>query len=167
MIPKVDAMASIHFDWTTALAEDLDAAQFDVHVSTLSFNHPSGSATNKLTIAIRALQSAAARGVLVHVYMPAPSPSHPATLQNGSAADRLHAKNIHVHLQPLPGLLHMKAIVIDDAVTWVGSANWTQAAATHNLEAYARLESVPLSQQTRAKMQSLCWKRSKQARAIL
>ena len=150
--------AALFFDWTTPLAADIDACESEIHLSTLSFNHPSPTKNNMLTIAITALQRAAARGVHVHVYLPAISPSHPATLQNGSAADRLHAQKITAHLIPLPQLLHAKTVSLDDAVIWCGSGNWTQAAAAHNDEAYLRVCSPTIAREMRQKLQSLCWK---------
>lgn len=138
-------VASLHHDWTPQMAKDIDAAVKSITLSTLSFNYPHEFTTSKISRLIIALTAAAARGVNVKVYLPAPSISHPATLKNLSSANKLHASNVTARLVPMPNLLHAKTLTIDDRLLWCGSGNWTQAATTHNREAYVRLVSPNLA----------------------
>ncbi|MEO6639416.1 MAG: phospholipase D-like domain-containing protein [Ginsengibacter sp.] len=155
------AQISYHADWTLQLAHDLNAAKYDIHISALSMHTPNRALGTHLARVVQAMLDAPTRGVMVHVYLPAASQSHPATLKNNSTAERLHANNIHAHLIPLPNLLHAKQCAIDDTIGWCGSGNWTQAAAVHNTEAYLRAESTDIAQEIRQAMQALCWQKNK------
>lgn len=128
----------LHFEWAEPLAADIAAAQSSLLVTALSL-HPmrkvSASPLGRLWLEIA---GAAARGLLINFILPAPSRSHPATAMNGQAADALRAVGARCHFAPPARLLHAKTACIDARITWIGSGNWTAAAASHNHEAYVR-----------------------------
>lgn len=136
---------SLHFDWVPPLVADLAAAQVSIVVSSLSLHPPRARRVGNIGQLWQAITDAAARGVAVAFYMTRPTSSHPATSFNAAAAATLHAAGVAVHLLPPARLLHAKTVSIDNQIAWVGSGNWTAAAATHNREAYLRAASPALA----------------------
>jgi len=129
------------FSWAAPLAADIDAARSSILISTLSMHPPRTQSGNNLCRLFDALAAAAARGLAVDVIMAAVSGSHPATSFNHAAAASLASMGCRAHFAMPARLLHAKTAVIDSFIVWVGSGNWTAAAATFNHEAYIRAES--------------------------
>lgn len=128
--------------WASNLAADIGAAQQSITLTAISYLHPrklQGTPHAELGAAIF---SAAARGKRVEIILPATSTNHPATAQNNSQAAYLAAHNIRVTLTPMPRLLHAKTALIDDAIAWIGSGNFTAAACNHNHELYIRTTDI-------------------------
>lgn len=140
---------ALFFKWAEPLAADIDAAQHSILITALSFHPPRSDADKPINWLWRAVKNAAARGVQVEMILPAPSRAHPATAMNGQAAERLRAAGCLYHFAPPGRLLHAKTAVMDARLVWVGSGNWTAAAAAYNHEAYLRIESAELARKMR------------------
>jgi phosphatidylserine/phosphatidylglycerophosphate/cardiolipin synthase-like enzyme len=126
-------------DWSTALRRDIEAATLCVALSSLSMLPPTPRQTGAWPALWHALVAAPGRGIACTIVLPKPTSVHPATLQNYKAATMLTAARVRVLWCPGPRLLHAKTCVIDKLIAWVGSGNFTQAAAAHNHEAWTRL----------------------------
>ncbi len=135
----------LHFKWAAPLAADIAAARYSVMISSLSMHPPRGRSGNNLGLLFDALAAAAARGVTVDIVLAAVSKSHPATAFNNAAAATLAALGCRAHFARPERLLHAKTCVVDFEIVWVGSGNWTAAAATFNHEAYIRAESCAMA----------------------
>lgn len=131
--------------WALALAADIAAASWAVNITTLSFQiprHPNDTPHGQL---IAQILAAPLRGVRVNVSMPAPSKTHAACAFNLLSAKTLADAGCFVWWAPPANLLHAKTAVIDDNIAWVGSGNYTAAAANHNRECYMRAASHQLA----------------------
>lgn len=124
--------------WARDLATDIRAAKSTIVATALSLLPPRTIKPDDFSRLWLALADAATRGVGVTFILPAPTISHPATQRNESAAFALRSLGAAGVLVPPTRLLHAKTVLIDDAVAWLGSGNWTAAAAHHNREIYAR-----------------------------
>lgn len=127
-----------HAGWLETLTVDLDKAAASISITALSIHYPATKTAGPLGPFWAALAAATSRGIRPALIMPAPSRSHPATAMNGNTAEKAHALGLDAHLIPLPRLLHAKSAVIDSRIAWVGSGNFTAAAACHNREIYMR-----------------------------
>lgn len=128
-------------DWAQTMADDCATAQDSIAASALSLlppRHPSQTPFGRLW---QSWVDAAARGVRVVIFLAAPSKHHPATAQNITAGRIAREAGILTRLVPQPGLLHAKTLVIDASRVWIGSGNFTAAAAHHNHEIYCRFDS--------------------------
>jgi phosphatidylserine/phosphatidylglycerophosphate/cardiolipin synthase-like enzyme len=132
-------------DWSQALRRDIESAALCVSLSSLSMLPPTPRQAGAWPELWRALLAAPQRGVATTVVLPKPTSVHPATLQNYKAAVLLAAARVRVLWCPGPRLLHAKTCAVDKRIAWVGSGNFTQAAAAHNHEAWTRLEDPPLA----------------------
>ena len=125
-------------DWALKIAEDTEQARHTITLTALSCQPPRRLAQTGLSPLWLSLVSAAARGKAVTLILPASSKTHPATAYNNGTALRAAALGIKTKLIPLPRLLHAKTVLIDEAISWIGSGNLTAAAASHNREAWLR-----------------------------
>jgi phosphatidylserine/phosphatidylglycerophosphate/cardiolipin synthase-like enzyme len=132
--------ATLQTEWAMRLRDDIFSAKQRIIISALSCHPPRKNSDHPLALLWAALEHAARRGVDVHMLLPAPSQAHPATRLNLLAAEKLNQIGVKTTLLPPGRLLHAKTVAIDAAIAWVGSGNWTAAAAAHNYEAYARIE---------------------------
>lgn len=141
---------TLHFAWAQPLAADLAAARSRIVCTALSLQPPRNPTQSNLCALWDSLQTAIANGARVTFLLPAPSASHPATRMNNTAAAALQTIGARfVMLSPVH-LLHAKTVAIDDTIAWIGSGNWTAAAATHNHEAYIRTTAPQLAYQLAA-----------------
>lgn len=124
--------------WAAAMAADCNAAQSDIALSALSLLPPRTNSPGEWPTLWQALIAAAARGVRVTLYLAKPSPINLATTRNHGTAATANAHGIACRLIPGPHLLHCKSLTIDSRIVWIGSGNFTSAAAHHNHEAYIR-----------------------------
>ena len=124
--------------WAGRIAADLKTARESAILTALSILPPRPSQPSDLAAMIAEARAAAARGVAVIVVVPAPTKAHPATGRNASTARDLIADGVTVRLLNPANLLHAKTCTIDGRIAWVGSGNYTHAAATHNHEAWLR-----------------------------
>jgi len=141
--------------WAVALAKDCAAAVRTIHLSALSLVPPTPNGHGSWPELWRALQAAASRGVYVHVWLPAPQPAHPATRGNIGAGRACAEAGINIHYVQGPRLLHAKTAVIDGTILFVGSGNFTAAAAHHNHEHYLRADCPAIAQQIVLRLLSL------------
>lgn len=133
-------MIEIFDKWAERLTEDCANAQHSIICSALSLlppRHPTESPFSKLW---QAWAAAAARGVRVEFFLAAPTKIHPATMQNITAGKIAAVVNMKTRYVPQPNLLHAKTVVIDQRTVWIGSGNFTAAAAHFNHELYCRFE---------------------------
>lgn len=126
--------------WCAALAAECAAAQHTIHMTALSMHAPTAHAHGAWPYLWSALANAVTRGVEVHIWLAAPSSIHPATRGNITAGRAAAAHGIHTHYVTGTNLLHAKTAVIDAHAVWIGSGNFTSAAAHHNHEAYLRAD---------------------------
>jgi phosphatidylserine/phosphatidylglycerophosphate/cardiolipin synthase-like enzyme len=133
--------------WPSLMARDFIAARGDITLTALSLlppRTPNGSPFSAWWIALLAAQS---RGVSVRIILPAPTPIHPATFRNARVAREIHPSGMRVELIAGARLLHAKTARIDGKIAWVGSGNFTAAAAHHNYEAFLRVEDADIAAQ--------------------
>lgn len=136
---------SMHTAWADALRADCERATMSITISAISMQPPRSAGSTPWKLLWRAWEKAAARGVLVQIYLPTPSRSHPATHGNTDAAIQAVKAGMFVSFVPQPRLLHAKSITIDNETCWIGSGNMTAAAAHHNHEIYIRFDNMPIA----------------------
>lgn len=124
--------------WAERMAHDFDNARSLIECTALSFQAARKPALTGHPRLWQALCDAASRNVCVAITIPAATPSHPATAYNNAFAYQANQRGIVVHQIPMPRLLHAKTAIIDCEISWVGSGNFTAAAASHNFEAWIR-----------------------------
>lgn len=130
---------SIFFDrWALHLALDISAAQRSVIMTALSLLPPRTLKPDDFSGVWLALAAAVRRGVAVQMALPSPTVAHPATLRNDAAAAALRDIGAVPIMVPPINLLHAKTVSIDSRIAWVGSGNFTAAAAHHNRECWSR-----------------------------
>ena len=141
--------------WAGAMAAECAAAQKSIHASALSMHTPTPNAAGDWPELYRAWCAAARRGVRVAIWLPAPTQIHPATKGNITAGRSASASGIEVHYIIGNRLLHAKTAVIDGTSIWVGSGNFTAAAAHFNHEAYLQAKCPHIAKQMIARWESL------------
>jgi phosphatidylserine/phosphatidylglycerophosphate/cardiolipin synthase-like enzyme len=124
------------------MANDFNEAESSITLTALSLLPPRSTNGSPFSAWWIALLAAAARGVKVRIKIAASTPAHPATLRNNRVAIEAHAAGMIVDLVPGARLLHAKTARIDSSLSWVGSGNFTAAAAHHNFEAWLRDSTV-------------------------
>jgi phosphatidylserine/phosphatidylglycerophosphate/cardiolipin synthase-like enzyme len=127
--------------WAEKMAEDIDAAHEKIIITALSVHLPTQLRHGNYAKLWQALERAAGHKLQIDFYLPASHAAHAATLKNNGVCQRLKEMGIYTHQIPPSHLLHAKTCVIDSEIVWVGSGNWTAAAANHNHEAYIRTKS--------------------------
>jgi len=140
--PQMLCYVQLPLNWQQALIDDIAAAHHSIKLCAMSMLPPRQSQHGPWTDAFAALASQASNGVDVHLTLPAPHRAHGATSRNAHAATAAHAAGWRVTLLPGPRLLHAKLIIIDEGISWIGSANLTTAAWSHNHERYVRVRSA-------------------------
>lgn len=142
-------------EWPAVMAEQIGAATQSVHLSALSFHPPRDGVRTPHTRLLHALAAAAARGVRVRIWLQAPSQHHPAASLNEAARRWLLAHGIECRLVNTGRLLHAKSLVVDGLSLWLGSGNFTAAAAHVNHEAYLNVTSEPSARRWIAYLEAL------------
>ena len=84
----------------------------------------------------QALQTAALGGVDVRLMLPKRSDTRTANMASHSFVDAMVKAGVKVYFY-LPGFLHAKLIVSDDAIACIGSANMDFRSFEHNFEVNA------------------------------
>jgi phosphatidylserine/phosphatidylglycerophosphate/cardiolipin synthase-like enzyme len=146
---------TLHTAWAQPLADDIAQARHSVLLSSLSLQPRKPGSSNPVSRLWDALETAVRAGASIIFMLPQPSTSHPATAYNLTAANNLSALGARPVFAPPSNLLHAKTCAIDDRIIWIGSGNWTAAAAAHNREAYLRCESPALAQKLREHWQAV------------
>lgn len=126
--------------WMAALTNDIYHAKRSVRITALSINPPRDHQGSPLAMFWHALSVQKRDGIQVEIITQAPSKNHPATLWNQNAAQYAAFLGIPFTFHPMPRLLHAKTVLIDEQIAWIGSGNFTAAAASHNEEAYLRTD---------------------------
>lgn len=142
-------------DWAPAMLTEVEAAQKSITLTAFSMYPPTPKANGAWPQLYHALEAAAARGLAVHVYLPAPTPIHPGTRANAGAGRALTGAGIAIHYVTGARLLHAKTVTIDDLAVWIGSGNFTAAAAHFNHEAFIRLDCAKFAQELQARWRAL------------
>ena len=157
MSPKIES-ANLYYHgegWAAAMADECQLAMASIHASALSFQPPRTQTDGDWPRLYQSWVDAAARGVQVCVWLPAASTTHPATHHNLTAARRMIADGIHARLVSGNQLLHAKTCVIDASSIWIGSGNFTAAAAHFNHEAYLRADCPAIAAELIARWEAL------------
>jgi phosphatidylserine/phosphatidylglycerophosphate/cardiolipin synthase-like enzyme len=141
--------------WAATMAAECAGAQKTIHISALSMLPPTPNATGDWPDLWRAWCAAAKRGIAVNVWLPAPTPIHQATRQNSTTGGKIILNGMGIHYITGSRLLHAKTAVIDARTVWIGSGNFTAAAAHHNYEAYLRAECPTIAKQIIDRWESL------------
>jgi cardiolipin synthase len=102
----------------------------------------------------RALELAARRGVEVRLVVPARSNKLVADLARASYLRQIHEAGGHVLLYT-PGMVHAKAVVVDDGLAVIGSANMDMRSLFLNYEVAVFLSSPPEVKGTAAYVDAL------------
>lgn len=131
----------IYTKWAAEITKDIEAAEGCIYITALSMHPPKRGIESIHSQLLLAAIEAVKRGVTVNIALPASSAHHPATAQNASTMQILSMYGIKCHAIPPTNLLHAKTVMVDNEVLWIGSGNWTAAAAHHNHEMYARVVS--------------------------
>lgn len=126
--------------WAKALAAECAQAARTIHISALSMLPPTPNASGHWPELWTEWCKAVARGIQVDVWLPAPTGIHPATKGNVGAGRRIQEAGMRLHYVTGNQLLHAKTCIIDARSVWIGSGNFTAAAAHHNYEAYLRAD---------------------------
>jgi phosphatidylserine/phosphatidylglycerophosphate/cardiolipin synthase-like enzyme len=142
-------------DWAAAMRAECDHAQTSILITALSVLPPGRDASGPWPELYAAWKTAAQRGIKVRVWLPAPSAAHPATRQNHTSAIKMAAAGLFPHLVPGAKLLHAKTCTIDCKSVWIGSGNFTCAAAHHNHEAYLRADCAHIARELAARWEQL------------
>lgn len=142
--------------WAARMRADCDAAGDSITISALSCQPPKTKTPGQWPALWESWIQAAARGVRVTLLLPKPSNQHGATVSNGRTAEHAAKCDIRTHLIPGPRLLHCKSLIVDKRILYIGSGNFTSAAAHHNYEAYIRVDSEPLAAQLMNQWGPLC-----------
>jgi phosphatidylserine/phosphatidylglycerophosphate/cardiolipin synthase-like enzyme len=79
----------------------------------------------------------------------------PATRGNYGAGRACTAAGIHIHYVTGNRLLHAKTCIIDKHAIWIGSGNFTAAAAHHNHEAYLRADCAKIAAEIVSRWEAL------------
>jgi phosphatidylserine/phosphatidylglycerophosphate/cardiolipin synthase-like enzyme len=127
-------------NWPSAMAEALKTSESKITLTALSCLPPAQHKPDAFGLLYSAIIAAAERIKEVIIILPMPSKMHPATAQNATAAATLRAIGCTVWLHPAANLLHAKTCCIDHAEAWIGSGNFTSAAAHHNNEAWMQTD---------------------------
>lgn len=136
---------TLHTDWASAMALDIAMARSSVLITSLSLQTAETCPGHPLGMLWAAMHEAAQRGAAITFILPQPARSHPATAYNIHAGYALQAAGVRVIYAPTGNLLHAKTVTIDESIVWVGSGNWTKAAAAWNHEAYVRCQCPALA----------------------
>ena len=137
------------------MAEQCALAQTTIHISALSMLPPTPNAIGDWPELWRAWCAAARRGVRVRIWLPAPMQNNAATRGNVNTGRIAVAAGIGINLLSGNRLLHAKTCVIDASSVWIGSGNFTAAAAHHNHEAYLRADCPAIARELIERWESL------------
>lgn len=141
---------TLYTEWARPLANDIAQARHTVIITSLSLQPRKPDNTHPISLLWSAMETAARTGAVITFILPRPSTTHTATAYNMAAAADLSRLGIRSVFAAPANLLHAKTCIIDGSTVWVGSGNWTAAAAAHNREAYIRCESAALAEKLRA-----------------
>jgi len=157
MTPEIKT-AEIYYHgrgWADHMAEECSAARRSIHISALSMLPPGPNAHGDWPELWRSWCAATRRGVRVDIWLAAPTPIHAATRGNFGAGRAITEAGMYIHYVRGPQLLHAKTAVIDAASIWIGSGNFTAAAAHHNHEAYLSARCPSIAKQIIERWESL------------
>lgn len=155
-IEIVDANLTYHGEgWALAMSKECAAAERTIHISALSMTPPTEHKTGHWQELWQAWCAAAKRGVNVHIWLPSPSEIYPATKGNIGAGRAIIEAGMHPHFVQGSRLLHAKTAIIDARTIWIGSGNFTAAAAHFNHEAYLRADCKKIAKQLIERWESI------------
>ena len=124
--------------WSREIAADIAKARASITLTAISCLPPRGKSLTDFGRLWAALAASAAAGCRLRFILPAPQRAHAATLRNGAAAEAIRDIGGECTLITGSRLLHAKTVLVDDAIGWCGSGNWTAAAAHYNHECWIR-----------------------------
>ena len=141
--------------WAEHMATECDKAAKSIHISALSLLPPGPNSTGSWPDLWRSWCASARRGVRVDFWLPATNPIYPATSGNRKAGSTIQLNGMYIHYITGNRLLHAKTCVIDEQQIWIGSGNFTAAAAHHNYEAYLCADCPEIAKQIVARWKNL------------
>lgn len=132
---------SIFNNWAQVLTGAIKNAKQSIDIITFSMTPPRAASANDFTELWDSMVQASARGLVIVIHMPKPTRSHPATLGNLGAAQVAFKSGIETCFLSPVKMVHSKCAIIDRELIFIGSGNWTTAAATRNHETYCSFAS--------------------------
>jgi len=121
----------------------LDAAEHSIHVTMYRMSYYSEYSDSLANQLIRALVSAAARGLSVQVLLDDCAYYEDSAEANLYAALFLHNRGVQVRFDGASETTHTKLVVIDGCTAVLGSTNWNYYALEQNVEANIALIGIP------------------------
>jgi phosphatidylserine/phosphatidylglycerophosphate/cardiolipin synthase-like enzyme len=146
----------LHSDrWAHELANDCRNAKKSIHLCSMSMQVPKRNTRSDWQELWDEWVRAKLRGVDVALWLAAPQSNAAATRGNGRAGAAAVAAGIKLRYVRGNKLLHAKCAIIDVERAWIGSGNFTCAAACENYETYLSISSPGIAQQLLNKLESL------------
>lgn len=142
-------------DWAEGMLVDCEHAQRTIHISALSMHTPTIRSSGAWPELYKSWLAKSQQGVKIDIWLPQPSKTWPATLGNFSTGNKLAAAGLFPHFVKSNRLLHAKTCIIDAQIVWIGSGNFTAAAAHYNHEAYLRTYSPGIAEKLIDRWESL------------
>ena len=127
-------------NWHAAQAADFAASRQSITITTMSLAQPSDAGSGSLRLYWLAMINAKKRGVKVSLILPRRGISPGAELTTRRAADYASKHGITSIFAKPTQLLHAKTALIDNSISWVGSANSTPSGLARNFEAWLRTD---------------------------
>jgi phosphatidylserine/phosphatidylglycerophosphate/cardiolipin synthase-like enzyme len=141
--------------WARELARECDLAHESICLCAMSLQPPFRNTNNDWSELWQSWCRAVKRCVQVDIWLAAPQQMPRATLGNVGAGEALVRAGIGIHFVRGNRLMHSKSCVIDRCQVWIGSGNFTAAAATTNHESYIRLDSSRIANQVIERLHKL------------
>lgn len=127
-------------EYFQTVSTEINNARHSIHAVLYLFSLYPNSPESKAMRLANALVSAQKRGVNVDIVLDNGnySASHGAPAEAGDnrlAYEYLTSHGVHACFADVPAIVHAKAVIIDSQTIIVGSANWSESAFDHNVEA--------------------------------
>lgn len=132
-------------DYVPTLIELVNDAQKTVHAIIYTAGYYPDYPDGDPTYLANALIEASARGIQVQVIVDQSSWNPSSSIKNYDYAEYMRSKGVEVYLDPPDITTHTKVIIIDSAITIVGSTNWNFYALSKNNECAVAVKSRGLA----------------------
>ena len=125
-------------DYYYALKTDLQNANETIYVAMYSMKYDPNDAVDWANDLIRELVNAKDKGISVTVLIENRT-YFESKSENIEAYNYLSRNGINVHIDNEDDTDHMKLVIIDDTMVYVGSHNWSEASLYHNHETSVKI----------------------------